>query len=81
MPAPSVVNTSTAPLPVVSGVKPKAFVSNVPLPGVVVVASVWLRFEPPSAKPCVVIDAPPVVASVTAASMVKLFAPAPAEPL
>ena len=56
-------------------------VSKTPLPGVVVVASVWVRLESPPLKFCVVTEAPPEIGSVTAASIVKLLAPLPAEPL
>ncbi len=55
--------------------------SKLPLPGVDVVASVCVMFEPPFAKAEVVTDAPPEVASVTAARIVRLFAPEPPEPL
>ncbi len=68
-------------LPEVDGVNVNASVSNVPLPGVVVVASVCARLEPPFAKPDVVIEAAPEPASAAAARSVKLCAPAPAEPL
>ena len=81
LPAASVVSASKVELPLVVGVKVKALVSNVPLPGVVVAASVWLMFEPPLAKLDVVIEAPPEPVSVTAARSVKLCAPLPREPL
>src|SRR5664279_3076894 len=81
LPTVSVVSASNVGLPLVVGVNVKVFESNVPVPGLVDVPSVWVMFEPPSAKLEVVIEAPPEPASVVAARRVKLFAPVPSEPL
>ena len=82
LPATSVDRMDEVAVPLVDGVNEYTFVSKFPLPGVEVVASVCVMFEPPFAKLEVVTDAPPEPpVSVTAARILKVCAPAPAEPL